>query len=147
MPLRFETRQIGPYKVTSEALPAMRALVLYDQACAFAELRGAELERFTCDMLVMTRVEFSEGEIILESKDEINRVFTGDLKGLLEVLKFVIEVNYGGNFSSGPTESGEGPAKAVSSSTSRKTRISPRRGQRTGSSSRGSSPASRTSTE
>lgn len=137
MPLRVETRQIGDYKVTSEALPSLRALVLYDQAASFASLRGAELEQFTRDMLVMTSVEFSEGEILLSGKDEINRVFTGDLKGLLDVLRFVVEVNYG-NFSTGPTASGKGPETTPSSSTSPKTPISPRRGQRGASSSRGS---------
>lgn len=139
MPIQIETREIGRFKVTTEPLPSLRALLLFDQANRFVELRGAELEQFTRDILVLTRVETSEGEFLLSSKDAINRVFTGDLGSLLRTVGFAVEVNYG-NFSSGPTESGEGPEteRTPSSSTSPKTPTSPRHGRRGGSSSKGS---------
>jgi hypothetical protein len=126
MPVKMETRTIAGLEVTSMQLPAMRALLLADQAMRFQELRGTELEAFTRQILATTSVIFEGQSVQLGNVDAINLVFSGDLGGLLQTIAFAVELNYASFFDGPAGSAGAGPeAKAPSPSTSMTTSPQP----------------------
>lgn len=95
--MREETRTIGGLAVTVTQFPCMRGLPLIPRLHIvddFSSVSGAELQAFARDLLAGTSVRKNGTRLDLLSDEAINAAFGGDIKALLDALRFAVEVNF-----------------------------------------------------
>jgi Phage tail assembly chaperone protein, TAC len=136
--LTAQEKQIGPYRVRSEALPAMRAYALVPRIAklvgpmlsqaatqgasvnilaaildAFGLMEPGEATSLMLALLAMTSINDNGKTYQLNSEPAINALFTGKVLLLVQVQQFALEVNFADFFAaaSGLAEATPTPAE------------------------------------
>lgn len=110
--LKTETRTIGGFSVTATQLPCMRGLALLPKLHLmdnFALATGGELQTFVRELLSGVTIQKQGARIDLIGDEAIHAALGGDVKALLDVVRFAMEVN---NFLATSTEGAPGDRPA-----------------------------------
>lgn len=81
----------------------------------FVNLSDEEIERVTWELLAIATVQYSDGRVAPLSKPVFDQIFTGDIGGLLRLLGFAFEVQFG-PFSGGLLDLARRAGQATSTS-------------------------------
>lgn len=96
--LRTETKTVAGFLVTVTQLPCMRSLALLPKLHLLDDIglaSGAELQALARDLLSGVTVQSKEtGRVDLLSDTAIHAALGGDVKSLLDIMRFAAEVNF-----------------------------------------------------
>lgn len=96
--LKSETRSIGGFTVTATQLPCMRSLALLPKLHLLDDIglaSGTELQAMARELLSGVTVQKTGiGRIDLIGDDAITAALGGDVKTLLDIMRFASEVNF-----------------------------------------------------
>jgi hypothetical protein len=95
--MRSETRALGGCLVTVTQLPCLRSLALLPKLHLLDDIglaSGAELQALARELLSGVTVQKGGARIDLIGDDAIHAALGGDVKTLLDVMRFAAEVNF-----------------------------------------------------